>query len=118
MSTETVQRSVAQRQARLTELYALRRRVETEIFDERTSIAKAKAAAEAASARVAAGYVPVKPKVRPPARCGTDGGYYRHRRTLREEACTACQEAHAATERDRRRRAAASAAEIAREQAA
>ena len=31
----------------------------------------------------------------PPARCGTDAGYYRHRRTLKEQACPACCQAHA-----------------------
>lgn len=33
---------------------------------------------------------------RKPARCGTDGGYYRHRRVLLEEACKPCKAAHAA----------------------
>jgi hypothetical protein len=28
------------------------------------------------------------------ATCGTDAGYYRHRRTLGEAACEACREAH------------------------
>lgn len=43
------------------------------------------------------------------AQCGTDGGYYRHRRTLGETACRPCRDAHAAAERDRagRRRAGA-----------
>lgn len=31
-----------------------------------------------------------------PAKCGTDSGYYRHRRTLKEEPCDACKAAHAA----------------------
>jgi hypothetical protein len=37
---------------------------------------------------------------RPPARCGTDSGYYRHRRHG-EPACTACLAAHATTGRVR-----------------
>lgn len=40
------------------------------------------------------------------ARCGTDAGYYRHRRVRHEEACGECLDAHAAAERanDRERR--------------
>lgn len=34
------------------------------------------------------------------AACGTDSGYYRHRRILREEACDDCKAAHAAAERN------------------
>ncbi|HZN71413.1 MAG TPA: hypothetical protein VFC00_06990 [Micromonosporaceae bacterium] len=30
------------------------------------------------------------------ARCGTDSGYYRHRRQLKEPACDKCLRAHAA----------------------
>lgn len=39
------------------------------------------------------------------APCGTDGGYYRHTRTIREEACVACRMAHAAAEVARSARA-------------
>lgn len=39
-----------------------------------------------------------------PARCGTDGGYYRHTRTLGEPACVACRGAHARAELDRKER--------------
>lgn len=39
------------------------------------------------------------------AMCGTDGGYYRHVRTLGEPACVACLAAHAAYEHDRSKRA-------------
>ena len=39
------------------------------------------------------------------AQCGTDSGYYRHRRTLHEPACDACRMAHAAAEKQRRNRA-------------
>lgn len=31
---------------------------------------------------------------RPPAKCGTDAGYYRHRRILKEDPCDECKEAH------------------------
>lgn len=31
---------------------------------------------------------------RPPAKCGTDAGYYRHRRILKEDACDECKLAH------------------------
>lgn len=36
------------------------------------------------------------------AKCGTDAGYYRHLRTLREPACQMCREAHAAYTRLRK----------------
>lgn len=39
------------------------------------------------------------------ARCGTDSGYYRHIRRLREPACDACLTAHRTAESARRRRA-------------
>lgn len=44
---------------------------------------------------------------RPPAACGTDAGYTRHRKTLHDDPCTACKAAHSAAEaaRARRRRA-------------
>ena len=35
--------------------------------------------------------------------CGTDAGYYRHRRKYREPACEACKAAHRQAERDRDR---------------
>jgi hypothetical protein len=34
------------------------------------------------------------------AQCGTDSGYYRHRRKLNEEPCDACKAAHAARWRE------------------
>lgn len=40
---------------------------------------------------------------RPPAKCGTDSGYYRHMRTLKEPPCDACAEAHRVKHRDRER---------------
>lgn len=37
-----------------------------------------------------------------PADCGTDAGYYRHKRSLREDACDACKAAHSAAEKRRK----------------
>ena len=45
-----------------------------------------------------------RPEGRPVALCGTEGGYYRHVRTLRQPACTACKLAHSAAERERSER--------------
>lgn len=46
-----------------------------------------------------------RPAVRPPvARCGTDGGYYRHLRYTFSEPCQACKEAHAMAWRLRKHR--------------
>lgn len=36
--------------------------------------------------------------------CGTDAGYYRHRRKHKEPACEACKEAHREAERARHRK--------------
>lgn len=36
---------------------------------------------------------------REPAKCGTDAGYFRHRRTNHEEPCDDCRTAHAAATR-------------------
>ena len=38
---------------------------------------------------------------RPPAKCGTDGGYYRHVRITKTKACDDCRAAHAAAQRGR-----------------
>jgi hypothetical protein len=38
------------------------------------------------------------------AKCGTPGGYYRHRRTLKEEPCQPCKDAHTADQREREQR--------------
>ena len=64
---------------RLVELTALRARIDAEI-------ATLEAALEPSRKRGV-------PR-RPPAKCGTDGGYYRHVRTLREPACRECLDAH------------------------
>lgn len=44
----------------------------------------------------------IQPRRRPVAACGTDNGYYRHVRVLREPACRACKNAHADAERTRK----------------
>lgn len=44
-----------------------------------------------------------------PAQCGTDAGYYRHRRKFREDACDDCKAAHNKAEREREQRKAMSA---------
>ena len=74
--------TLVEREARLAELYQLRRRVQDEIVRERNAIASAKERASAVRAAVPA----VNANGRPAARCGTDGGYYRHRRTY----CCVC----------------------------
>lgn len=42
-------------------------------------------------ARIVATGPPKRAKV---AKCGTESGYHRHRRSLKEEACEECREAH------------------------
>jgi len=66
--------------------------IEAEIRAEIAATARAKAAARSAGRRV---------RRRPEALCGTDGGYYRHRRTLGENACDACKLAHRVAEAER-----------------
>jgi hypothetical protein len=50
-----------------------------------------------------------QPYIKPPAECGTDAGYHRHRDTrggrIPSEPCDDCKAAHAAAERARRARA-------------
>ena len=45
------------------------------------------------------------PKRRRVAECGTESGYQRHRRTLRDTPCDACKEAHSTYESHRAYRA-------------
>jgi hypothetical protein len=101
-------KSIDTRRARIEKLCALRRQIDAEIEQvaheiesEVRAMRKAKAAARLAKVQV--------PK-RPVAECGTDGGYYRHRRTLGEEACDACKLAHRVYEAERRGRQEGSAA--------
>ena len=42
---------------------------------------------------------------RQPAKCGTDGGYYRHLRKTKTPPCAWCKRAHATAERERSERA-------------
>lgn len=63
--------------------------IEREIQAEMNATSRAKNAARAANLRI--------PR-RKVALCGTDGGYYRHRRTLKEPACDACKLAHRVSE--------------------
>lgn len=93
---------VNDRRARIDKLIQLRARIEAEIGaieaeirDEITAIRRAKEAAKHAQISI---------RNRPVAQCGTDGGYYRHRRTLKEPACDACKLAHRVTEAQRQAR--------------
>lgn len=73
--------------AHLAKLYRLRLEVDRQIKELEATLKNAR-----------------KPKVQV-AECGTDGGYYRHRRTLGEPACAACKRAHRDYERMRAMRA-------------
>jgi hypothetical protein len=83
-------------EAHLAKLLRLRARIDTEIRRLERRIAAA----------TIAGRIPAR---RGTARCGTDGGYYRHIRTTFTPPCADCLAAHAAAEHVRRiqRRAAA-----------
>ena len=65
---------------RLHELTALRNRIDAEITALRADLEARDKARRRAAMKT--------------AECGTDPGYYRHRRTLNEEACEACKKAH------------------------
>lgn len=91
--------SPAERAGKLIKLYRLRVKVETEI-----AVLEGQIAAEEDAMRRAKGAAKVagvRTKRRQTALCGTDGGYYRHRRTLKERACEACKLAHRVAERNR-----------------
>jgi hypothetical protein len=45
-----------------------------------------------------------QPYVKPPAECGTDAGYYRHRKVTHTDPCGPCKAAHAAATNTRRNR--------------
>ncbi len=83
---------------RLDQLYTLRAKIDHQIA---TEVGRLEAAAKTQRERLAgldrAGW----------AECGTDGGYYRHRRTLHEDACPACKRAHSRAESERAERRAA-----------
>lgn len=80
-------------QRHLDNLYALRRKVEQEIAAVETRIREQRSRRPRSIV----------------AECGTDGGYYRHRRTVGEAACADCKRAHRDYERERARRAKAAA---------
>lgn len=84
--------SARDRAQRLAKLYALRKQIEEEICDIETSMA-----AEMEMVRQAAREARIKPR-----RCGSDSGYYRHLRELKEPACPGCLEAHRDAERRRK----------------
>ena len=80
--------------AKLDELFALRERVDREIARE---VARVEAAATAARERA-------DDLLRRDRYCGTDTGYYYHRRKFGEPACGPCRAAHAKAEAARQRR--------------
>lgn len=93
--------SVDTRRARVQDLYDLRRKlsaeiakIEAEVAAEIQAIRRAKEAARATERRIIF-------RRRPEAVCGTNGGYYRHRRKLNEDACEACKLAHRVYESER-----------------
>ena len=90
--------NTSDRTRRLVYLYALQKRTNDEIIqleqqaeDEANAIRRARQAAHASRAKL----------TRKAALCGTDSGYYRHRRKFNEEACQACKLAHRIAERVR-----------------
>lgn len=90
--------SPAQRAQRLIHLYHLQSAVTAEIADlERAARREAEAVRRARESALAAG---VK-LGRNDAKCGTDSGYYRHRRKFNEAACEPCKLAHRVAERAR-----------------
>ena len=94
--------TITPRRARVERLLDLRKRIdaeidqiEQEIEDEIAAMRRARLSAVKAKASIGRRRV---------AECGTDGGYYRHRRTLGEDACEACKLAHRVAESERRAR--------------
>lgn len=96
MGVTPVQRT----QDRLTELYRLRSQVDQEIRAVEDALVRLATARQKA---IEAG-IRYRKRHRLIAQCGTDGGYYRHRRTLREPACEECKAAHRIAEAMRARR--------------
>lgn len=81
---------------RLDQLYELRAKVDAQIGAEVRRLEVAAADAKARLRRTR-GRAPI-------ARCGTDSGYYHHRRILNENACEDCKQAHSAAETLRKKR--------------
>jgi hypothetical protein len=94
--------SIDTRRARIEKLYDLRRKINAEIDQIAAEIDDEIAAMRRAKKAAMLAKIPA-PR-RQAAECGTDGGYYRHRRTLGEEACDACKLAHRVYEAQRRQR--------------
>lgn len=88
------------RAARLINLYDLRIRIAREIADIEAAMTNELAAIE--RARGAAERAGIAISRRGEALCGTDSGYYKHRRKHKETACEACKLAHRVAERTRR----------------
>lgn len=84
--------SARARAERLAHLYKLRAHIEEEIHD----IEKAMEAEMDMVRRAREAHRFKAPD------CGTDGGYYRHLRTLKEPACQGCLAAHRQAERKRK----------------
>lgn len=93
--------SARQRAERLVHLYELRGRIDGEIGILESAIANEAQAISIARGDARAG------RRKGPAICGTDSGYYRHLRKLKQPACPACLVAHAVVTRERASRAAA-----------
>lgn len=93
------------RAERLIQLYHLRSKIEGEIALLEAAVENEYAAVGRMKTSVTTG----KPVRRQPfAICGTDSGYHHHRRIAKESPCAACKLAHAAAERARKARKAAS----------
>jgi hypothetical protein len=82
-----------ERAARLVKLYELRGALDDEIHDIEAAMAN-----EVAFVKAARESSNSKARI---ASCGTDSGYYRHLRRLKQPACPACLAAHAAVTRER-----------------
>lgn len=85
--------SMKGRADRLMGLYRLRAQVQEEIATLEALIDRENEAVERARMKWATNKL-----------CGTDSGYYHHRRIQKEPACTPCKRAHAVAESDRQRR--------------
>lgn len=87
------------RRARVSKLIALRARINEELATIEEEIRLELEATK--RARAAAMLANVKVDRRTRAVCGSDAGYYRHLRTLKEPACDACKLAHRVYEAER-----------------
>lgn len=94
---------------RLARLYSLRQRLESEIGALENMLASQESAVRLLQAKYLNTRQPGADRDRAGRRrqaiCGTDSGYYKHIRRLKESACEPCRMAHAEAERDRAARA-------------